>query len=121
MVWVLGPYNQAARKGEGAGPKKKQKVELAKLNFICMVSHGPDDDPGGWWGAVGHGSGGGCTHSDAGGGLVLLVLTWYLFFPSPFPHSLFLSSLFLTSPSHPLRPVVGLGSCPVCPHVVVVE
>jgi len=42
---------------------------------------GLNNDPGGWWSAVGDGSGEGCTRSDAGGGLVLLVLIWYFFFP----------------------------------------
>ena len=65
----------------GRGTQKKQvEIELARLNFMCMVAHGPDDNTGGWWGAVGDGSGGGCACSDAGGGLVL-VLTWYLVFP----------------------------------------
>jgi hypothetical protein len=44
-----------------------------------------------------------------------------LYLPSLFPHSLLPSSLFLTTPSHPLRPMVELGNCPMCPCEVVVE
>src|ERR1700674_1999008 len=44
-----------------------------------------------------------------------------LHLPSLFPHSLLLSSLCLTIHCHPLRPMVGLGVCPVCLHKVVVK
>jgi hypothetical protein len=60
-------------------------------------------------------------YSGAGRGMGLVVLTWYLVPPSLFPHSLHLSSIFLTSYSQHLRPMVGLGDCPVCPCEVVVE
>ena len=39
----------------------------------------------------------------------------------PFSFSSLLSSLFITTHSHPLKPMVGLGDCPVCSCKVVVE
>jgi len=114
----MGALYQVVTGEEGVGPKRKSKLSWPGSISCAWLHMCLNDNPGGWWG---DGSGGGCARSDAGGGLVLLVLTWYLFFPYPFPHSLFLSSLFLTSPSHPLRPMVGLASCPVCLCQVVVK
>ena len=54
-------------------------------------------------------------------GGVLALLTWLPSLPSLFPHSSLLSSLFLTTHSHPLKPMVGLGDCPMCPRKVVVK
>ena len=54
-------------------------------------------------------------------GGVLALLTWLPSLPSLFPHSSLLSSLFITTHSHPLKPMVGLGDCPVCSRKVVVK
>jgi hypothetical protein len=64
----------------------------------------------------------------AGGSVQVLGVCWgglyspgTLYLPSLFTHSLLLSSLFLTTPSHLLRPMDRLGDCPMCLHEVVVE
>jgi len=66
--------------------------EAAGVRFRCWVCAGV-----------------GCTH--------LVPCTSLLFFT----HSLLISSLLLTTPSHLLRPMDGLGDCPMCLHEVVVE
>jgi hypothetical protein len=69
----VGALYQAVAGEEGAGPKKKIEIKLARLDLMCTIAHGPDDDPRGWWDAVGDGSSGGYARSDAGGGFVLVL------------------------------------------------
>jgi hypothetical protein len=79
MGWVHFTKQSQGRRGQD--PEKKTKMSQPGSISCAWLHMGLNNDPGGWWGAVGDGSGGGCARSDAGGGLVLLVLTWYLFFP----------------------------------------
>ena len=82
-LYLMGGCTLPSGHRGGGGRTQKKKMKMSQPDSIsCAWLHmGLNDDPGGWWGAVGEGSGGGSTCSDSGGGLVLLVLTWYLFFP----------------------------------------